>query len=353
MDDLAWTVVPPLDPPDVEAWVANSISQAMLLEPHRRAHLWAYWLLKKAADDQLSVVYSAVNSAFTGSFEISDITAGFIPVQPQTKRDAYLQKSTRYERRTHYYDASGLFWTFGLVAGVRPVPKEEEGAEPLAERPLPSQFLDIDGFPVMCELRFDSDIEAKATAFHAPAHPSGAATSTCYVRPGYGKRYYGRQWSEGVLIARHVLGSLTYPGAQVLMQSGATLQVVDIDPNATTIDAAILDAGWGAIPAGTNQIGLHPAIAPGINVNVAGAQTQFSATVLRVMDDPRYFGNMMAHRAVLDNCGIRGDSGAFVTEQLTGQAVGLYIGTIPGPPAEGLVQLMRQVTTYFQAELYC
>jgi hypothetical protein len=64
------------------------------------------------------------------------------------------------------------------------------------------------------------------------------------------------------------------------------------------------------------------------------------------------FGNMMAHRAVLDYYGVRRDSGAFVTEQLTGQAVGLYIGMLPGPPAEGMVQLIRQVTTYFPAELY-
>jgi hypothetical protein len=353
MDELAWTVVPPFDPPDVEAWVANSISQAMLQEPHRRAYLWANWLLQQAARDQLSIVTSAINGAFTGDFEKSDITAGFIPVAPQTKRDAYLQRATRNDRRTHFYDTSGLLWTFGLVVGVRPVSGEVQGAEMLIERPVPTQFLDIDGFPVICEQRWDSEIEAKATAFHAPSHPSGAATSTCYVRPASGKRYYGRQWSEGILIARHVLGNLTYPGAQVLMQSGATLQVVDIDSSATTIDAAILDAGWGVIPAGINQVGLHPAIAPGINVNIAGSQTQFPATVLRVMDDPRYFGNMMAHRAVLDNFGVRGDSGAFVTEQLTGQAVGLYIGRLPGPPAEGIVQLMRQVTTYFQAELYC
>lgn len=352
MDALAWTVVPPNDPPEVEAWVANAISESMLQEPHRRAFLWANWLLRKAASDQLSTVNSAVKGAFTGDSLIADITAGFIPVAPQTKRDAYLSRMTRYERRTNFLDASGVFWTFGLVVGVRPVPPDQKGAEPLAQLAAPTQVHDLDGFPVMCEQRLDSEIEAKATAFHAPVHPSGAATSTCYVRPASGKRYYGRQWSEGILIARHVLGHLTYPGAQVLMQSGATLQVVDIDSNATTIDAAILDTGRGGIPSGTNPVAVHPAIAPGIDVNVAGAQTQFSATVLRVMDDPKYFGNMIAHRAVLDYYGILGDSGALVTEQLTGQAVGLYVGLLPGVPAEGLVQLMRQVTTYFQTELY-
>jgi len=349
MDELAWTVVPPFDPPDVEAWVANSISEAMLLEPHRRGYLWANWLLKQAAADQLSVVANAKKNAFAGESEISDITAGFIPVIPQTRREKYLSMIMRNERRTHFLDASGFFWTFGLVVGVRP----STTGQRLVETPQATSLQDYDGFPVICELRLDSDIEAKATAFHAPGHPSGAATSTCYVKPASGKRYYSRQWSEGILIARHVLGNLTYPGAQVLMRSGAAMQVVDIDSTATTIDAAILDAGAGAIPAGSGSIGLHPALAPGMGVNVSGAQSQFSASILRVMDDPRYFGNMMAHRAVLDFYGVRGDSGAFVTEQLTGQAVGLYIGMHPGPPAEGLVQLMRQVTTYFEAELYC
>jgi hypothetical protein len=70
------------------------------------------------------------------------------------------------------------------------------------------------------------------------------------------------------------------------------------------------------------------------------------------MDDPNYFGNMVAHRAFLDKYGVSGDSGALVTEQSTGDAVGVYIGQTAGPPIEGLVQLMRQVTKYFEIELY-
>ncbi|HKF47030.1 MAG TPA: hypothetical protein VKB38_06695 [Terracidiphilus sp.] len=346
MDDLAWAVVPPFDPPEVEAWVANSISQAMLLEPHRRAYLWANWLLKKASADQLSVVNLAVHDAFKGSYEISDITAGFIPVAPQSKQDSYLALMTRQERRTHYTDTSGLFWTFGLVVGVQ----ESPPGQLLTPTPGISQLRDYDGFPVMCEQRVDADPHEKATVFHAPPHVTGA-TSTCFVRPAAGKRYYSRQWSEGVLIARHVLRNQAYAGAQVSLEPNGTRQVVDIDESATTIDAAILDAGIGSIAAGTRQVGVHPAIAPGIDVNVSGARTQFSAKVLRVMDDP-FCGNMLAHRGVLDGHGIAGDSGALVTEQLTGQAVGLYIGMIPGTPALGLVQLMRQVTTYFEVELY-
>lgn len=169
MDELTWTVVPSFDPPDVEAWVANSISQAMLQEPHRRAYLWANWLLKQAAGKETEkvgpTITAAINAAFTGQFEISDITAGFIPVQSNTKRDVYLSLMKRNERRTHSYDANGFFWTFGLVVGVRPyVPGQS-----LTEKPAPSAFSDFDGFPVMCEQRLDAEIVAKATAFHAGA----------------------------------------------------------------------------------------------------------------------------------------------------------------------------------------
>ena len=74
MDELAWTVVPPFDPPDVEAWVANSISEAILQEPHRRAYLWANWLLKRGAAENHALVASAVNIAFTGGIDFTDIT---------------------------------------------------------------------------------------------------------------------------------------------------------------------------------------------------------------------------------------------------------------------------------------
>jgi hypothetical protein len=136
------------------------------------------------------------------------------------------------------------------------------------------------------------------------------------------------------------------------MQVGPALPVIDIDSTASTIDAAVLDGRTAPIPATAKQIPLYPAVAPGTNVTVCGAHTQFSADVLRVMDDPSYFGNMVAHRAVLDQYGVHGDSGALVREATSQDAVGLYIGKIPGPPAEGLVQLMRQVTKYFDVDLF-
>jgi hypothetical protein len=177
-------------------------------------------------------------------------------------------------------------------------------------------------------------------------HPHG------YVRTRSGKRYYsGTKYTDGILIARHVLvPNYTTAGSNVPMATApaSTVKVGDIDAG-TTIDAAILDTGAGSNPPGLNALSLVAAVAPGLRVNVTGSVTTFSADVLRVMDDPNYFGNMVAHRAFIDAYGKRGDSGALTSDQ-TGNAVGLYIGVTKTP--EGIVQLMRQVTTYFEIDLY-
>lgn len=237
---------------------------------------------------------------------------------------------------------------FGLVVGVE-FPDGGHAGEPA--RPIDlSAFNQIFSGPGPAFLVV---VERREVMEDKPSNPSGSATSACYVRTRTGKRYYsGSKYTDGILVARHVLvPSYTTAGASVPMATNppSTATVADIDDAATTIDAAVLDDG-NPTPSGAKLLSLVAAIAPGLRVTVGGSVTNFSADVLRVMDDPTYFGNMAAHRAFIDNHGQKGDSGALTTHA-SGDAVGLYIGATK-TPVEGIVQLMRQVTTYFEIDLY-
>lgn len=349
IEEAAWALVPQRLPADIDSWVLNVAQQAHFNDRQLRAYAWANWLLNQSRFPQ-PVVSTAILGAFRGDYEIVDITAGFIPITSNSpavsKREKYLQFIVNPTRKLESTVSPNVTWTFGVMIGVQAAPGVGL-LERFTEQDEIGQFVAIDGFPVMCELR------ENPTTFlqQAPANPLGAATSTCFVKPVTGKRFYGTVWSEGILIARHVLGSTPAAGALVNMQTGPALPVVDID-SATTIDAAVLDLGTGGIPTGAKRIPLYPAVAPGTNVTVYGTSAPFSADVLRVMDDPKYFGNMAAHRAFLDQHGQYGDSGALVRETSSRDAVGVYIGQTGGSPAEGIVQLMRQVTKYFEVDLY-
>ncbi len=355
MDEIAWRAVPEEPPPGVEPWVEYALRDVRLERRIVLAYLWANWLLKKLSDSP-SLIDTAIEGAVVGDYEIADISAGFISLETsydllQPNRGRYLESVSN----TRYWVLSSdgaLVWTFGVVLGVRPRFPLDAREGRLTVLPRLRDYVDLEGFPVICDVRLEEPGgEGAIVEYHAPVNPAGAATSACYVKPRAGKRFYGPAWSEGILIARHVLGGSPTMGTLVRMQTGHTMSVADVD-SATTIDAAVLDAGAGAISAGASPMPIYPAIAPGITVHVAGSHTTFTATVLRVMDDPKYFGNASAHRAFLDGYGVSGDSGALVTEQTTGDAVGVYIARIPGPPDEGMVQLMRQVTKYFEIELY-
>jgi hypothetical protein len=349
IEEAAWQLVPQQLPPDIEPWILHVAEQARFNDRQLRAYAWANWLLNRTRFPE-PVVSTAVLGAFRGDYQIMDITAGFIPVtsnqdRTASKRERYLRFVANQARKVESAASPNVTWTFGVMIGVQAT--ATAFFEPFVEQEEIGQFVAIDGFPVMCELR-----ENPSTFLQqAPVNPLGPATSTCFVKPLIGKRFYGAIWSEGILIARHVLGPTPAAGALVNMQTGPALPVVDID-SATTIDAAVLDLGAGHMSTGAKRIPIYPAVAPGTNVTVYGISGHFRADVLRVMDDPKYFGNMVAHRAFLDQFGQYGDSGALVREANSQEAVGVYIGQTKGPPAEGVVQLMRQVTKYFEVDLY-
>jgi len=290
-----------------------------------------------------------------GPYSIVDVSSGFIPMTGDGKN----RLSRKYPPGLFEYlgnlplapavtDRGRTEWRFGVVIGIGPSAPlgTEPPVAPFGPSALPRRTWSGQGpsFPILVEWReLNKD---------APPNPYGAATSACYARPRPGKRYYsGKRWYDGILIARHVLlPRYATAGSSVPMSSGATAAVVDLDSVATTIDAAILDAV--PPPPGLSPLGVVNAVFPGLQVSVSGAVSSFSADVLRVMDDSSYFGNMVAHRAFLDSFGQRGDSGSLVTDA-AGEAVGLYIGSHPkSNPVEGIVQLMRQVTQYFEIDLF-
>jgi hypothetical protein len=344
IDEVAWQLVPREMPQGVPPWVPIALRSTVFEDERERlAYAWAQRLLFQVSDGP-AITTAIIGAVATDRPLIADISAGFIPfgssaaaLIPGT-RDHSIAQFTINDADIPVREARHHRYTFGVVIGI------DDGARPTNFREDFSQLVRLDGsFPVVCERRVLRE--------DAPPNPGGAATSSCYARPLPTKRYYsGVAWTDGILIARHVLNSIgTSPGTIVPMVAGSAA-IADID-SATTIDAAILDIAPGTVPAVANSLRISTLTPIGSKVSVRGASNQFNADVLRVMDDPRYFGNMAAHRVFLDAFGASGDSGALVTSNANGEVVGIYIGAHPQQPIEGIAQWMRQVTEYFEIEL--
>jgi hypothetical protein len=351
--EAAWALVPESRPSDIESWETIAVVQTGLDRRQERAYLWAHAILRSA---RASGILPSLESYWNASgARVADISAGFIPfgkiedINLSGQRQSLyhqLSKATAHLPDKIWAQEGSDRWAFGLVIGLEfPDGGPSGEARPFA-LPVLGPVVPVGGRPFLVI------VEWREVVLDKPSNPSGAATSACYVRARSGKRYYsGTKYTDGILVARHVLvPSYTTAGASVPMATtpSSTATVADID-SATTIDAAVLDDG-NSMPSGAKLVSLVAAVAPGLHVTVDGSVTKFTADVLRVMDDPNYFGNMAAHRAFIDNHGKKGDSGA-LTSDTSGDAVGLYIGSTKAP-IEGIVQLMRQVTTYFEIDLY-
>lgn len=338
--DAAWIVVPEKLPSEIEPWVLQAAEFGKLGDRETRAFVWAMYLLSRLSGQAVVTAIMGVLSGIPGSPEpeIADVTAGFIPFVSAPATGTRSLRAARMDFGGPVAVVDDVSYTFGVLVGLTPPKGAEEIAE--GENTTPSQVVSIEEFPIVVEYR--------RISYSAPPNPVGA-TAACYVKAQVNKRYYGPRWSDGVVIARHSLSSLGFAtGVQVPMTGGQSFPVVDID-GSTTIDAAILDCG--SVPSSASSLVLAPAFGPGTNVDVRTAGRQFSAQVLRVNDHPNYFGNLVAHRVFLDKVGASGNSGSLVkTSQ--GDAVGVYMGSTPGAPPEGIVQSLRQVVKYFEVDLF-
>lgn len=328
IDEQAWRLVPERKPEDTPLWVEAALSARPEHEREGRAYAWADRLLRRLSEENgLEVVR---NSLGAGESALLDVSAGFIPFGNAGANGAFGARGRFFERNARVarvVTESGSY-AFGVVVGV--AGDVADGVE-----------LEIDGFPVV--------VERRRVELAAPPNPVGGAMSSCFAKPLAGKRYRsGVVWTDGVIVARHSLGGAAV-GTGVTMDDGTVWSVADVDA-ATTIDAAILER-TGGVPSAVSVLTHAAATLVGVTVDVQTSAT-FSASVLRVMEDPSYFGNMVAHRVFIDRSGVSGDSGALAVEASSSEAVGIYIGNTGGSgTTEGLLQSMRQVCKYFDVEL--
>ena len=338
----AWQLLPDELPPDLPMWINPALDAGRVEDQRLRlAYGWAHKLLSQINEGVINTVLTG-GIGGTTIFEITDISAGFIPFREGVPDEP----GSREQHLAVHANAPEVYgddfkYSFGVIIGISGVASSDDDITFISE---PAAFVTLyDRFPVILERRMVEDAQ--------PIHPAGNATSTCFVKPQAIKRYYCGTWMEGILVARHVLHALgTSLGTYVSMENGKMSTIVEIDRSAS-IDAAILDATpMGGIPTTASPIVPPSAMPPGTKVTVRGRYGSFNADILRVMDDSRYFGNLVAHRIFIDAHGVKGDSGALATTS-SNDAVGLYIGKIGGAVSEGLLQSMRQVCEYFQIDL--
>jgi hypothetical protein len=312
-----WSLVPKEEPVEVPDWKKELTAKMEFTDEQRRAYYWATHLLE-VNRKEMFFLPRIVNSSITS------FSAGFIRLPTEKFTTSFRHTIVRTEN---------VSYTFGITVTLK-----ERNFLPDEMKPF-FEMDSLDGFPVVVDTRGD--------VMHAPPHPH-SVVSSCYAVPRTGKTFRCGHWSNGILIARHVLTPPS-PGTSVPMTTGSPLRVTDVD-GADTIDAAIL--GCTTIPSSANSLPLRKALGIGDDVTVRTSTSSFAAQVLRIHDDPKYFGNMITHRVIIDTAGSVGDSGALVTHTRSGDAVGIYIGKTNASPPEGLVQSMRQVTDYFEIDLF-
>jgi len=78
-------------------------------------------------------------------------------------------------------------------------------------------------------------------------------------------------------------------------------------------------------------------------------------SILRVFNYNTYIGNLFGQRVIADCHAVHGDSGSFLRDTATNEAVGIYMGTIPDGTggSDGIFQDLTQVESFFQVEVYC
>jgi hypothetical protein len=193
-----------------------------------------------------------------------------------------------------------------------------------------------------------------------PPHPNvgnGAilGSSACWVRRKSNAQH--AQWNDGVLTCRHVVKSL------------AQGQLVGLDASANhpslasgrlgkmdgcTIDAAIIEIAVADWPPALTPLTIHPAISPGMTVQVQFSGRTRSAprsgSVLRTFQHPPYFSNLFGQRVITDFTGQPGDSGSLLTDTAAGKGIGLYMGKIPDGSGgwDGIYQDLHQAAMYFE-----
>jgi hypothetical protein len=186
-----------------------------------------------------------------------------------------------------------------------------------------------------------------------PPNPVNA-TSTCWVR----NAGTSLPWQEGILTCRHAVRTLPMGSAVALVPSihhATPASSTLADRNACTIDAAILEIQPADWPAGVVRLSVSRPSAPGQPVQFEDRSgTVHSGHILRVFNYNTYIGNLFGQRVIADCHAAAGDSGSFLRDSATNEAVGIYMGTIPDGAggSDGIFQDLAQVESFFQVEIH-
>jgi hypothetical protein len=149
------------------------------------------------------------------------------------------------------------------------------------------------------------------------------------------------------------MGSSVPLNASVHHSNPLSATLADMD--GCTIDAAVLEVNSSDWPAGLTRRSVVRPSAPGQPIQFldrTGAAK--NGHVLRVFNYNTYIGNLFGQRLIADCHGIAGDSGSFLEDTATNEAVGIYMGTIPDGKGgfDGIFQDLAQVESFFQVEVY-
>lgn len=186
----------------------------------------------------------------------------------------------------------------------------------------------------------------------SPPNPYNAA-STCWVR----NLGASPTWKKGILTCRHAVRTLPI-GSDVPLQASVhhtkPLSSTLADVDSCTIDAAILEINSSDWPVGLTKMSVARPSAPGQPVRFEDRNGSIhSGSILRVFNYNTYIGNLFGQRVIADCHAVNGDSGSFLVDTTTNEAVGIYMGTIPDGKggSDGIFQDLAQVESFFQVEV--
>lgn len=220
--------------------------------------------------------------------------------------------------------------------------------EPIKEGPAQAvDQISVRGMPVARVFNYRELVEHVAN----PTMP--LATGACWARtkkPGVSPAV------EGVVTAGHVVKGVALRGAVSMSGAGAWNLG---DRGSCKIDAALIVQA-GCIPSGAARLRVQRQPVAAAVVDFTGVTSgPRSGRLTHVLAHPSYFGERHPMRVFFDTHGSGGDSGALVTERVSGDGVGIYMGRAPIPHSsgagvtmEGVGQLLAQAETFFMAEFF-
>jgi hypothetical protein len=184
-----------------------------------------------------------------------------------------------------------------------------------------------------------------------PVAPPG--TGACWA---HSRKTKIRPAADGALTAEHVVANLPLTSSVPMSDPGSWHLG---DRGTCKIDAALIVQA-GCIPHTAGKLAVEYNPQPNSIVEIHGAVSGVvPAKVTHTQVHPTYLTGRHPMRVFFDKYGVRGDSGALVSDQTTGRGVGIYMGRDPIPPSlgaagvyEGVAQYLPQVQHELELDLF-